>query len=69
VSGDVNPKPPTFGAGRRLANHREEPLLMEVDLVRVRKSDEPLSEADLRDELAPGIWGGFKLPAPPRLSQ
>ena len=38
VSGDVNPKPPTFGAGRRLANHREEPLLMEVDLVRVRKS-------------------------------
>jgi hypothetical protein len=69
VNGDVNPKPPTFGAGRRLANHREEPLLMEVDLVRVRKSDEPLSEADLRDELAPGIWGGFKLPAPPRLSQ
>ena len=68
VSGDVNPKPPTFGAGRRLANHREEPLLMEVDLVRVRKSDEPLSEADLRDELAPGIWGGFKLPAPPALA-
>ena len=41
---------------------------MEVDLVRIRKSDEPLSEEDLNDELNPGIWGGFKLPAPPRLN-
>ena len=65
---DVQPRPPTFGSGRRLSNHREEPLLMEVDLVRIRKSDEPLSEEDLNDELNPGIWGGFKLPAPPRLN-
>jgi hypothetical protein len=66
VDGEVNPKPPTFGAGRRLSNHREDPLLMEVDVVRIRKSDEPLSEEDLKDELSAGItWGGFKLPAPP----
>ena len=38
---------------------------MEVDLVRVRKSDEPLSEEDLRDELAPAGNFAFKLPAPP----
>ena len=36
VDGTVNPRPPR-SAGR-LENHREEPLLMEVDLVRVRKS-------------------------------
>ena len=65
VDGTVNPRPATFGAGRRLENHREEPLLMEVDLVRVRKSDEPLSEEDLRDELAPAGNFAFKLPAPP----
>jgi hypothetical protein len=65
VDGTVNPRPATFGAGRRLENHREEPLLLEMDLVRIRKSDEPPTEADLADELNPGGWGGFKLPAPP----
>jgi len=29
---DVRPRPATFGAGRRLENHRHEPLVMEVTL-------------------------------------
>lgn len=65
VDGSVKPQPATFGAGRRLENHREEPLLMEVDLVRVRKSDEPLSEEDMRDELIGSGNFLFKFPAPP----
>lgn len=66
VDGSVRPRPGTFGAGRRLENHREEPLLMEVDLVRVRKSDEPMSEEESRDELLnPRGNFLFKLPVPP----
>lgn len=65
VDGNVQPKPATFGAGRRLENHREEPLLMEVDLVKIRKADEPLTEEELRDELEPSGNFLFKLPAPP----
>lgn len=62
----VLPKPGTFGAGRRLENHRSEPLLFEADLVRIRKSDEPLTEEDLAADLEPAGWSGvFKLPAPP----
>ena len=65
VDGNVKPQPATFGAGRRLENHREEPLLMEIDLVRIRKSDEPMSEEELRDELLNPEGGNFlfKLPA------
>ena len=65
VDGNVKPQPATFGAGRRLENHREEPLLMEVDLVRIRKSDEPMSEEEMRDELLNPEGGNFlfKLPA------
>jgi len=62
----VLPKPGTFGAGRRLENHRSEPLLFEADLIRIRKSDEPLTEEDLAADLEPAGWSGvFKLPAPP----
>ena len=67
IDNETQPRPPTFGSGRRLSNHKEEPLLMEVDCVRIRKADEPPSPADLADALSPGGWGGFKLPAPPRL--
>ena len=68
TDGNVKPRPETFGAGRRLENHREEPLLMEVDLVRIRKSDEPVSEEELmRDNELLGNQGNFRftLPAPP----
>jgi hypothetical protein len=35
-------------------------------LVRIRKSDEPLTEEDLAADLEPAGWSGvFKLPAPP----
>ena len=66
TSGTVLPTPGTFGAGRRLENHRSEPLLFEADLIRIRKSDEPLTEEDLAADLEPAGWSGvFKLPAPP----
>ena len=66
TSDAVLPKPGTFGAGRRLENHRSEPLLFEADLIRIRKSDEPLTEEDLAADLEPAGWSGvFKLPAPP----
>ena len=66
TSDTVLPKPGTFGAGRRLENHRQEPLLFEADLIRIRKSDEPLTEEDLAADLEPAGWSGvFKLPAPP----
>ncbi len=32
----VGPRPDTFGGTRRLVGHREEPLLFEAELVRVR---------------------------------
>ena len=38
VSDRTGPLPPNFGGKRRLAAHREEPLLFEAKLVRVRPS-------------------------------
>mmetsp|Transcript_9184 Transcript_9184/g.18995 ORF Transcript_9184/g.18995 Transcript_9184/m.18995 type:complete len:157 (-) Transcript_9184:183-653(-) len=35
VNDKLNPKPDTFGASRRLANHLQEPLLFEIEMVRV----------------------------------
>mmetsp|Transcript_3436 Transcript_3436/g.14016 ORF Transcript_3436/g.14016 Transcript_3436/m.14016 type:complete len:295 (-) Transcript_3436:1794-2678(-) len=66
TSDAVRPRPGTFGAGRRLENHKEEPLLFEAELTRVRKSDEVPTEEDLAADLEPAGWSGvFKLPAPP----
>lgn len=66
TSDAVGPRPATFGAGRRLENHKEEPLLFEAELTRVRKSDEAPTEEDLAADLEPAGWSGvFKLPAPP----
>ena len=66
VNDDVKPRAPSFGASRRLANHREEPLLVEVDVLRIRKANEPASgeeDDDISDAADGGL--GFKLPAPP----
>jgi hypothetical protein len=66
VNDDVKPRAPSFGASRRLANHREEPLLVEVDVLRIRKANEPASgeeDDDVSDAADGGL--GFKLPAPP----
>jgi len=63
VDGNVRPRPATFGGGRRLENHREEPLIMEVDLVRVRKPSEASSAGDLEEDLKGNFL--FKMPAPP----
>jgi hypothetical protein len=75
VNDDVKPRAPTFGASRRLANHREEPLLVEVDVLRIRKANEPASgegedDDDVSDAAAAAAAAadgglGFKLPAPP----
>ena len=47
-------------------SHKEEPLLFEAELTRVRKSDEVPTEEDLAADLEPAGWSGvFKLPAPP----
>lgn len=58
----VGPQPVTFGGQRRLAAHRDEPLLLEVLLSRVR----PVAQGD---ELLQGdkvrLRAPFKFPAPP----
>jgi hypothetical protein len=36
----AGPRPDSFGAQRRLAAHRDEPLLFEAELVRVREAEE-----------------------------
>ena len=66
VNDDVVPRPDSFGAARRLINHRDGPLLFEIEVVRVRNG------AEARDGDAGGIEmeGDFsyKLPAPPTLT-
>ena len=57
---DVRPRPDTFGAGRRLAAHGDEPLLLEVTLVRARRG---AGMGRPEPELRPGL--PFKLPGPP----
>ena len=64
TSDAVRPRPAMFGAGRRLENHTEEPLLFEAELTRVRKSDEVPTEEDLAAIWNRGMSGVFKLPAP-----
>lgn len=63
VDEEVRPRPDTFGAGRRLAAHGDEPLLLEITLVKVRKGAEGRAELAEEPELSPGL--PFKLPGPP----
>jgi hypothetical protein len=68
----VQPRPPTFGASRRLANHADEPLLFEVELQRVRgvADDEAAAAAGAdADALAlPAGSAAYRTPLPPALS-
>ncbi len=36
----MGPKPPSFGAQRRLVAHKDEPLLFEAELVKVKEAEE-----------------------------
>lgn len=65
VDSDVRPRPDTFGAGRRLAAHGDEPLLLEITLVRARQGVGGATAGAGRPEpeLRPGL--PFKLPGPP----
>ncbi len=68
TSDSVRPRPPTFGAGRRLANHADEPLLFEIELVRVRPAagaGDAAAEEALR---LPDGAAAFRMPLPPALS-
>ncbi|KAG2485435.1 hypothetical protein HYH03_015814 [Edaphochlamys debaryana] len=59
----VGPRPATFGGQRRLIGHRDEPLLFEAELVRVRTAGD--AGAGGEAPALPAGGGGFKLPAPP----
>lgn len=73
----VGPRPPTFGGQRRLAAHRDEPLLFEVQLVRasaVASSSGSSSGSATEGAGAGGLLGQeqggakpgiYRLPAPP----
>eukprot|EP00877_Chromochloris_zofingiensis_P013386 jgi/Chrzof1/8300/Cz03g05120.t1 len=68
VTDRVGPPPPSFGASRRLAAHRDEALLFEVQLIKVRQppggsnsaSSNSLVQDDLLQQGTP-----YKLPQPP----
>jgi hypothetical protein len=66
TSGRVQPRPPTFGAGRRLANHADEPLLFEAVMVRVRAAGGDVDEGG--DVAQPEGAARFRAPLPPALS-
>lgn len=40
AAAQVGPKPPSFGAQRRLVAHKDEPLLFEAELVKVKEAEE-----------------------------
>ena len=67
----VKPRPPTFGAWRRLANHANEPLLFEAEMVRVRPAGESAADdyaATAASALLPDGAATYRLPLPPALS-
>ncbi|KAG2450904.1 hypothetical protein HYH02_004736 [Chlamydomonas schloesseri] len=66
VSDKVGPRPDTFGGGRRLEGHKDEPLLFEAELVRVRTAGTAGEQQGGRVEEAAVPRGGlFRMPAPP----
>ena len=65
---DVELVPDTFGGQRRLENHKDEALLMDVELIKVRNpgARPEASEEELRTTLNPPEQGPYRLPAPPK---
>jgi len=63
----VGPKPQTFGAYRRLEQHKDEPLLFEVEVARVLPGgrEVPDEEALPEDTNTDNVEPLYKLPAPP----
>ena len=60
------PQPDNYGGSRRLANHRDEPLLFEVEMVRVKAGGGVDLSDDDYEALNVGSGLPFKLPAPPQ---
>ncbi|GLC35668.1 hypothetical protein PLESTF_001662800 [Pleodorina starrii] len=73
VDDKVGPRPDTFGGQRRLVGHRDEPLLFEAELVRVRQLQPPAGataagggqEEAAQPQQGLGRGALFRLPAPP----
>ncbi|GIL92722.1 hypothetical protein Vretimale_11763 [Volvox reticuliferus] len=67
VDDKVGPRPDTFGGQRRLAGHKDEPLLFEAELIRVRQQVPEQSLGGALDDVPAGSRQGalFRLPAPP----
>ena len=67
---EVELQPDTFGGRRRLENHRQEPLLMDVELVKVRTpldaSRRQVDEKEAGDTLNGPQRAPYRLPTPPR---
>eukprot|EP00803_Ostreobium_quekettii_P006690 evm.model.scf_699.3 EVM.evm.TU.scf_699.3 scf_699:62775-66066(-) len=63
VNDSVGPIPDTFGGRRRLAAHKDEPLLLEVELTKVYPSGD--LDAQGSENAGSGSGEPFKLPAPP----
>jgi len=61
VNEGVGPQPETFGAKRRLENHRDEPLLFEVDMVVVKQFENDSGSLDEGVQFS----SPYSLPAPP----
>lgn len=73
LSGDLKPKPDGFGAGRRLENHKAEPLLFDVEVVRVIPAEgtdpESMDLVALATELLPPDYNrAINKPPPSALS-
>ncbi|KAG1654333.1 hypothetical protein FOA52_013732 [Chlamydomonas sp. UWO 241] len=70
VDDKVGLAPQTFGGQRRLIGHREEPLLLEVLLVRVRPQQAGApSDTSGVDTMGATLAAPYRLPAPPRAYQ
>lgn len=66
-SRQVGPRPDTFGGQRRLVGHREEPLLFEAELVRVRPPQPQPGQQAMGAPAAPGAGGAAGAGGPPGL--
>ena len=70
VSNDVGPQADSYGASRRLENYRDGPLLLELEIVRVRNGAARAADDDENDvSLEPEGDNSYRLPAPPTLVQ
>ncbi|GMH40179.1 hypothetical protein BSKO_08083 [Bryopsis sp. KO-2023] len=60
VSDKVGPRPDNFGGTRRLVGHRDEPLLLEIELFKAKPPAAVEQDIEVVEKTSP-----FQLPAPP----